>query len=274
MPPAATDDYDLDLQSLWLAKSPMTFPPPSINRLPGSRSSTYNSGWSTDGARKIFFLKGAIRDNYSLVATKMYLTWDANAPGLTVKTEQKHIPPPRPLTQTELDNYRERYSESIASWCESRTGEKVCNGECWTLAADALSSIAAECRLMGQEPCMKSQGYIHGSLIFTSIPLKPSDPPGSVEAAGVARGDILQFFKAHLKRKDGTAWSYAGDPDHTAVVTRVERGGALAVVEQNLGGVKKVVNGRYDLSEMIGGEVRVFRAVGENWLAPLDPSWP
>ena len=166
-----------------------------------------------------------------------------------------------------------RYSERVAAWCEARMGEKVGNGECWTLAAEALSSVATECRAKNQEPCLKSQGYIHGGLIFSFLPPKPADPPGGVEAAGVARGDIIQFYKAHLKKKDGTAWSSAGDPDHTAVVTRVERGGVLSTVEQNVGGVKKVMKGRYDLSEMVSGEVRVFRAVGEKWLAPLDANW-
>jgi hypothetical protein len=39
----------------------------------------------------------------------------------------------------------------------------------------------------------------------------------------VARGDVMQFLKAKFRSKDGRSWSSAGDPDHTAVVTEVER---------------------------------------------------
>jgi hypothetical protein len=124
---------------------------------------------------------------------------------------------------------------------------------------------------------MASQSYVHGYLIYTFLPPKPSDPPGGILAAGVARGDILQFLSAHLKRKDGMGEIFAGAPDHTAVVTRVEANGVLRTVEQNIGGVKIVKEGKYDLSEMVGGEVRIYRAAGERWLKPLDVSddtWP
>lgn len=68
--------------------------------------------------------------------------------------------------------------------------------------------------------------------------------------------------------------SYRGAPNHTAVITAVERGGILKVLEQNVGPTKIVMEGKVDMSEMVSGEVRVFRPVGENWLVPLDLSWP
>lgn len=153
-------------------------------------------------------------------------------------------------------------------------GQQVGNGECWTLANEALKAVAAECVARREEPCMPSQGVIHGGLIYSNLPPKPVDPPGGVEAAGVARGDIVQLLSAHFKSKDGLRQSWAGMPDHTAVVIGVERGGILNVLEQNTGGVKKVGKGRYDFSEMVKGEVRIFRAVGDSWLGPLDPTWP
>jgi hypothetical protein len=121
---------------------------------------------------------------------------------------------------------------------------------------------------------MTSQGFIHGYQIYCYIPPKPSDPLGGIEAAGVARGDIVQFLSTHFQRRDGRGSSYAGAPDHTAVVTAVEPGGALKVLEQNMGGVKKVGPGRYDPAELVMGELRVFRAVGESWVGLLDAEWP
>lgn len=167
-----------------------------------------------------------------------------------------------------------RYGERIAAWCEARIGQKVGNGECWTLANDALEAIAEECRARNQEPCVPSRSYIHGALIYTYIPPKPSDPPGGIEAAGVARGDIIQFLTAHMRSRDGMSHSYRGAPDHTAVITSVERGGVLKVLEQNVGSKKIVMEGKVDMSEMVSGEVRIFRPVGEHWLVPLDLSWP
>jgi hypothetical protein len=153
--------------------------------------------------------------------------------------------------------------------------KQVGNGECWTLASDGLKAIAATCSARGQEPCMSSQSYIHGVAVYTLVPATTPDPnPGrSVMEAGVGRGDIVQILSAHFKSKDGMRQAWAGDPDHTAVVTSVDGNGVLSVVEQNVGGVKRVQVGSYDLSEMFKGEVRIFRAVGESWLGPLDPRW-
>jgi hypothetical protein len=151
-------------------------------------------------------------------------------------------------------------------------GSQVGNGECWTLAHDALVAVAEKCSFRGQDPCMASQGLIHGYLIYSYIP-SPSkpEPQGKVRDAGVARGDIIQLLKAHFKYAGGEAW--AGDPDHTAVITGVEPNGVVRVVQQNVAGKKRVESGKYDMSQMVSGEVRIFRAVGENWIGKLDPKW-
>lgn len=122
---------------------------------------------------------------------------------------------------------------------------------------------------------MTSQSYIHGAIIYSFIPAESPYPVprGGVLEAGVSRGDIIQVFKGIFKSKDGRRQQFAGDPDHTAVVTSVEHSGILRVVESNVGGSKVVKEGSYDMSELVKGEVRIFRAVGENWLGKLDPTW-
>ena len=129
-------------------------------------------------------------------------------------------------------------------------GTKVGNGECWTLANDGLTAVASASTDRGEEPCMSSKGYVHGALIYEKIGRKHPEPPGGVLAAGVARGDILQFWKARLEAKDGRSWKSAGAPDHTAVVTRVEHNGVIKTVEQNMGGVKIVKESTYDVDEI------------------------
>lgn len=103
-------DLDLDLSSCWFAKSPPIFPPPCISNLPGKRSYASCSGWSSNGVRKTHTFTGAIRDNTLLSTTRIRLTWDASNPSMTVKSEQRHSPPPNPLSPQELEVFRERFS--------------------------------------------------------------------------------------------------------------------------------------------------------------------
>jgi len=166
-----------------------------------------------------------------------------------------------------------RYGNALASWCESRMGTKVGNGECWTLANDGLKAVATTCRENAQEPCMSSQSLVHGSLIYMFAPAitpQPS-PRGGVREADVARGDIIQFLTAHFKK--GGREAFAGMPDHTSIVTHVEPTGGLKVVEQNSGDVKVVKTGFYDMADLVAGEVRIFRPVGKSWAGDLDPTW-
>lgn len=83
----------------------------------------------------------------------------------------------------------------------------------------------------------------------------------------------MQILKGIFKSRDGRRTQYAGDPDHTAVVTGVEGDGRLRVVQSNVSGSKNVAEGKYDVSELVNGEIRIFRAVGEGWIGKLDPTW-
>lgn len=230
-----------------------------------------------------------------LSSTKIRVTWDSSSPEYTVKAEQRHAPPPPMMSRRELEDCRERYapslcflyllssfkltdiirySDAIASWSESQIGLKVGNGECWTLANEALKAIAATCTSHNQEPCMASQSLVHGHVLYTYIPLQSRQPvpAGGILEAGVARGDVVQILKARFESGNG-GWQTAGDPDHTAVVTGVDADGSVRVVEQNVGGKKVVMRGRYDMAEMVSGEVRIFRAVGVSWLGELSAAW-
>ncbi|PQE13190.1 gmp synthase protein [Rutstroemia sp. NJR-2017a BBW] len=269
--PSPPQDLPLDLPSLWFLQSPIPFPPPSIARLPGTRTSTYSTSWSSNGVRKTHTLTGIIRDNRTLSSTKLKLTWDSSSPAHSIRSQQIHLPPPPPLSQTQLQTLSTTYSPRVASWAEDHLGTQVGNGECWTLAFEALKAVAEECERKGEEPCMVSQGLVHGYQIYESKN-GVAEPRGGVQEAGVVRGDVLQFFESHFRdKKGGQKW--AGAPDHTSVVVGVEPNGVVKVVEQNVGGVKTVMNGEYNMAELVKGEVRIFRAVGESWAGKLDPTW-
>ncbi|CZR54494.1 related to myosin tail region-interacting protein MTI1 [Phialocephala subalpina] len=259
--PYVPQDLDLDLQSLWFAQTPTRFPPKTIK--PSTITYAATSGWSSSGVRKTHTYSAHIRFYKDLSSTKIHLTWDSSNPGITVKVQQRHCPPPKQLSRGELEDYRRQYSDSLASWCESQMGQQVGDGECWTLAHHGLEAIGA----------MPSQTLIHGALVYSCLPAQSNpQPQGSVRDAGVARGDVIQILKAHFQLKNGgSAW--AGDPDHTAVITEVEPNGVLKVVEQNVGGVKRVRTGSYDMSTMVTGELRIYRGVSESWVGKLDPNW-
>ncbi|EKD11812.1 GMP synthase [Drepanopeziza brunnea f. sp. 'multigermtubi' MB_m1] len=260
-------DLDLDLQSLWFVDG--KFPPSTIN----TRIYSSTSGWESSGSRKKHYKVIHMRFP-DLSSSKIRITWDSSNPGYTVKAEQRHTPPPRPLSRQELEDCRAKYSDSIAAWCESKMGQQVGNGECWTLANEALKAVAQQCTSRGQEPCTASQELVHGHILYTyrpAISLKP-EPAGGILAAGVARGDIIQILSARFESPNGS-FQVAGQPDHTAVITGVEPNGVLRVVQQNTGGVKRVVTGNYNMSELTTGEVRIFRAVGINWLGELKAEW-
>ena len=146
------------------------------------------------------------------------------------------------------------------------------NGECWTLAHNALVAVGSSFSSRGQEPCMPSQSYTHGYKIFSFSPPSLPQPRGGVLEAGVVRGDIIQFTSSRFEAKNGS-WKLAGMPDHTSVVVGVDQDGGLRVLEQNVGGVKKVVDGHYVMADLVKGDVKIFRAVGEHWVGKLDPSW-
>lgn len=200
----------------------------------------------------------------NLSSTKIKLTWDASAPAETATAQQRHFPPPQPLTAAELEQLVPKGREIVA-WCEERHGTQVGDGECWTLAHQATTATSG---------IMESQRTSHGACIFSH------HAPGQAEEAGVdiRAGDIMQFWKAEWTFEGG-GWKKAGDPDHTAVVvgaTRDSNGSWVCqVLEQNVGNAKHVQHGEYVIgtnSGMHDGAARVFRPVWEG-MVNIDTEW-
>ena len=115
-----TKDYDLDLGSLWFAKTPPAFPPLSMSR-DGKLTYSSSSGWSSSGVRKTYTFTAHVRDTKTLAGTKIRVTWDSSNPAVTVKAEQRHDPPPRTLSPSELASYRERFVDHLYIWTGSLT---------------------------------------------------------------------------------------------------------------------------------------------------------
>ena len=277
-------DFDLDLGSLWYAKLPPIFPVPSM-KAKGPCTSTYSYSWESDfgGMKKV--LVASCRWTDDLSTTKVKVAWTDKDPMRTVKAEQKHLPPPAPLSEEELDLAHKNYGQNVATWCESSSGT-VGDGECWTLIQNALQDLASSYRLHGKEAPLISQGRSHGYRILALTAGAPGSNEGLLQLADVRRGDILQMRAAHFRiieeaPVERVAWGNwqkgAGEKNvrlahHTAVITGVG-GAVIKVVEQNGAVPLTVSEDEYDLTTMIKGDVNIYRVVGENWLPPLDANW-
>lgn len=123
-------------------------------------------------------------------------------------------------------------NQRIVAFAVEHLGEQVGNGECWTLAADALRAAGAE------PPDMYDFGE--------EIPLDQITP-----------GDILQFTSARFEIPGG--YILMGMPDHTAIVYVVD-GQRVFVLQQNFGGpIVSILD--IDFADMTEGAVQAFRAV-------------
>ena len=113
-------------------------------------------------------------------------------------------------------------------------GKQVGNGECWTLAHNALAAAGA-----------KRPGQELGVYVF-----------GTAVALQDARaGDILQFQNVKFVSPSG-AWQMFGQ--HTAIVTG-RSGNTIQIIHQNVNGQRTVQNGAINLAERQGGSILAYR---------------
>lgn len=123
-------------------------------------------------------------------------------------------------------------NRAIVQFALDHLGEQVGNGECWTLAAQALKAAGA------QPP----QKFDFGEEIGLDA-LQP--------------GDILQFTSAYFELPG--AYIYLGTPDHTAIVHQAG-GNQTVLLHQNFGR-KTVSMLSLNLSTMTRGTVQAYRAI-------------
>jgi hypothetical protein len=127
----------------------------------------------------------------------------------------------------------------VVQFARASLGKKVGNGECWTLADQALRHASA--RRPGRDGLAV---YAFGRQLGGREKLLP--------------GDILQFEKAEFYHKDQKGWSSHSMPHHTAVIYKVA-GSKVTLLHQNVGGKKTVQTATIDLAERTKGTVTMFR---------------
>lgn len=211
--------------------------------------------YSTSYRGNNYTLSIALRIPDDLSIVKFKLDWDSQNPLGTVNVERNNVPPPRALTVPELQEFHHTFGESVASWSESKLSQMVGNGECWTLAQQAIEQSSG-----GR--AMSPQGLTHGALIYHR-----STQGVHFSIDEIRRGDIIQYDKVRLQHANG-GYSVVGDPDHTAVVTSVN-GDEIHFLNQNIGGVKRVQPGQQNFNDLTAGEIRIFRVVSKEWAGDL-----
>lgn len=131
---------------------------------------------------------------------------------------------------------------AVAALClaASSRAAAVGNGECWTLADEALKSAGAR----------PADGYNFGR------ELKPGERP--------VPGDVMQFTSVKLagRRGGGTYSMTLGTPNHTAVIREVKGPRSYEVLHQNFGEAGKTVSKvTLDLADLTEGDVNIFRPI-------------
>ncbi len=166
------------------------------------------------------------------------LVFDATPGNKTIDTTRPPMVTPTPKT---LASQADEFNGAILDYAASQLGKHVGNGECWTLAEQAIDAAGAHFPI----------AYIFGSKIGF----------GEVGDHAVLQqalpGDIIQFDAARYEFDGGS--SQAGSPVHTAIIKEV-KGEEFEVYEQNapVGGAVRA-HWR-DAKTMVSGGYFIYRA--------------
>jgi hypothetical protein len=142
-----------------------------------------------------------------LSRTFIQIQWTPTTPPTA---KQKHFPPPVPVGAAQLLQYSQLYGPKVVDFCQSQK-QKVGDGECWTLAHDALEWVSTQVN----PPCMVSFGLFHGQAIFS----RRDKATVSGDLATVRPGDIIQYKVACFEEfEEGRHVRNIrnGNPDHTS----------------------------------------------------------
>lgn len=134
-------------------------------------------------------------------------------------------------------------NQKVLKFAEDHLGKPVGDGECWTLARDALRAAGA--RLPGYDGTAKTTNVFGRRL-------KPDEKS--------LPGDVVWFEKVKMTHKDGRT---AAMPFHAAIISKVEDGG-LILLHQNYGaGENRRKVQRLDLIgyQKTEGEMSIYRPI-------------
>lgn len=251
--------YDLNLNTLWFTQSARSMQlPPTLQDL------NYIFSVASASAKRTLIL--ALRVSETLAIVKFKLEWQASDPLGTVTVARQDVPPPPSLTQQQLAQARDQFGNSVASYAESVSNTQVGDGECWTLGKQALEATPGT---------MPPQGCTFGAVVYEAEGMAPAPVAYNDR---IARGDIIQFLSARIETKSPqgviTRQVMLGAPNHTSVITNVSADNrTVDVLHQNVGGMRTVQPGSFNLDDVTAGHVTVYRPIWKEWAGDLEASW-
>ncbi|EEQ28546.1 hypothetical protein McanMca71_005331 [Microsporum canis] len=290
----------LSLETHWFIGEKPKFPYPALRELGTILNADYQ--WESidsaalDGSMDHIFIGAVIWEDEgsdihatSDVITKIRVRWNSRDVNRTMSGEVKNIytgpqlqeetghttdGPGKKITGEQLSLAADWYGGYILAYCKGRIGLHVGDGECWTLAYRALEEAGRQAlRKDGREPPLLSTGRVHGHLIFEwhASPEYPvtvaSGIMQHVPAAPIRAGDILELADGRFRAINLALSGLVKQEEnvrfkaHTAVITALEDC-TLKVIEQN-GRIKSIVaENEYNLRNMVGGAVRIYRPLG------------
>lgn len=130
-------------------------------------------------------------------------------------------------------------NRKVLKFAEDNLGQMVAKGECWVLAAEALTRAGAQRPGSNGVPI-----YVFGRKLKTDETILP--------------GDVVQLEKAKFVEKTRNQTFTQTFPHHTAIVAKVE-GKNISLLHQNYGGKRTVSTGKINLDAHVEGTVEFFR---------------
>jgi hypothetical protein len=152
-------------------------------------------------------------------------------------------------------------SEKVVAFCQANLGKQVGDGECYTLAAQALKTAGARPQhALGDNP--DPGDYVWGKLVCL-LEAKEGQPVGADKAKAVKPGDVVQFRDVRFdgQREDGGTYFWNFN-HHTAVVAGLKNGDReLQLLHQNANGKRFVHEFTCNLDDLKAGWLRVYRPI-------------
>lgn len=150
-------------------------------------------------------------------------------------------------------------NEKVLDFAKKNLGEQVGNGECWTLANNAVLAAGGKSSPSYRDSPATGD-YVWGELVF-GVSAKGGKQTEAAGKKAVAPGDVVQFRDARFSgpRPGGGTYSMSAD-HHTAVVAAVAPDGkTFQILHQNWNGKKTVAEATLDTRDLKEGWIKVYR---------------
>jgi hypothetical protein len=184
-------------------------------------------------------------------------TTPASLGGLTSLAPPQQVPMVRMMAPPQAANALS-LNQKILNFARANIGNTVRldqGGDCYDFVAEAVRRSGGRVNTHQGAGTINGQThYIWGDRVYQKSKLAGWSNTGSL--ANIKPGDCIQFDGC--KFVNGGSWQKTSH--HSAIVESVNtRTGVIKVIHQNIGGVKKVFRGEYNVNQMTTGVMTIYR---------------